>query len=83
MIKKKELGQFFTTNHQYILQNLIIPENVNIIIEPFCGNGDLIKFVKIKYPNRKFIFECYDIADIENDFDYEKRDTLLNPFNIL
>jgi hypothetical protein len=33
--KKKRLGQFYTTNHKYILQNFYIPNNVKTIIEPF------------------------------------------------
>lgn len=77
MIKKKELGQFFTTHHQYILNNLYIPDNTKVIIEPFCGNGDLIDFINLKYPQRKFIFECYDI-DIRQK-NIKKKDTLLHP----
>lgn len=38
---KKNLGQFYTTNYNYILQNLFIPENTTTIIEPFCGSGEL------------------------------------------
>lgn len=77
MIKKKELGQFFTTHHQYILNNLYIPDNTKVIIEQFCGNGDLIDFINFKYPKNNFIFECYDI-DIRQKY-IKKTDTLLNP----
>lgn len=69
-MKKKELGQFYTTNYEYILQNFKIPDNVKNIIEPFAGNGDLIKFLDT-------IPECYDIEP-KQDF-IIKRDTLLNP----
>lgn len=43
--RKKELGQFFSTKYAYILQGLSIPHDVASIIEPFVGNGDLVKFV--------------------------------------
>ena len=54
---KQKLGQFYTTNYDYILQNLYIPENIKKIIEPFAGNGDLLNFIKDNYK-----IECYDIA---------------------
>lgn len=38
---KKTLGQFYTTNHAYILQGIKIPLDVKCIIEPFAGNGYL------------------------------------------
>jgi hypothetical protein len=67
---KKQLGQFYTTNYKYILQNLHIPDDINNIIEPFCGQGDLINFT-----NKKV--ECYDICPKQ---DYIiKRNTLLEP----
>jgi len=56
--KKKSLGQFYTTNYEYILQNLIIPEYVSKIIEPFCGEGHLLQFIKNK---DKYTIESYDI----------------------
>lgn len=72
---KQKLGQFFTTNYKYILSNLCIPENIKKIIEPFCGNGDLLNFIDKK----KYIIECYDI---EPKHDYIiKRDTIKNPPN--
>jgi len=74
---KQKLRQFNTTNYEYILQNLNIPENIIKIIEPFTGNGDLLNFIKNK---DKYELECYDI---EPKKDYIiKRDTLLNPPNI-
>lgn len=71
---KSNLGQFYTTNYQYILQNMQIPEDIKIIIEPFTGKGDLLNFIKNK---DKYILELYDL-----DPKYSKtikRDTLLNP----
>jgi hypothetical protein len=73
--KKKELGQFFTTNYEYILQGMTIPETTKKIIEPFCGNGDLLNFIK----NKAITVECYDI-DPKKDF-IIKRDTLKSPPN--
>ena len=73
-MSKKELGQFFTTNYQYILQNLYIPDNIRNIIEPFCGQGDLLNFISEK---DKYSIECYDI---EPQKEYIiQRNTLLNP----
>ena len=71
---KKKLGQFYTTNADYILQNLNIPPDVELI-EPFAGNGDLIKWANLDN------IESYDIdPKIDNCF---KRDTLLNPPNYI
>jgi hypothetical protein len=70
---KKNLGQFYTTNYDYILQNMSIPMDVKNIIEPFAGKGDILNFINIKDYN----VECYDI---EPKQDYIiKRDTLNNP----
>lgn len=84
MDKKQKLGQFFTTNYTYILQNMKIPANVSTIIEPFVGNGDLLNFLDSKY-----ILECYDIdpkrptdtcRDTLNDPpDYDDKFVLTNP----
>ena len=70
MEHKKKLGQFYTTNYKYILQNLFIPEDV-LIIEPFAGKGDLLYFVGNK------VVECLDIDPQKENI--EQRDTLLNP----
>jgi hypothetical protein len=67
---KKQLGQFFSTNCQYILQDLNIPDDCTIV-EPFCGNGDLIQNIN------KEKLECYDI-DSKHSYIIQQ-DTLLNP----
>ena len=36
-INKKNKGQFYTTNNDYILEGLSIPSNITNIIEPFAG----------------------------------------------
>jgi hypothetical protein len=75
MKNKQKLGQFFTTNYSYILQNMFIPENINTIIEPFVGNGDLLKFL-----NKEYLIECYDIEpNLELDISIVQQDTLTNP----
>jgi hypothetical protein len=78
--KKSKLGQFFTTNYTYILQNMFIPKGVGKIIEPFCGNGDLLNFIKNKEDKLLYDIECYDIDVVKGKEDFIKqRDTLLNP----
>ena len=71
---KSQLGQFYTTNYEYILSNMKIPKDVNTIIEPFVGNGDLLNFIKNK---NNYNIEIYDIdPKIKNTI---KQDTLANP----
>ena len=40
--EKQELGQFYTTNYNYILNDIVIPDNITRIIEPFAKNGEKI-----------------------------------------
>lgn len=74
MNKKQQLGQFMTTNCDYILQGMAIPSDVETIIEPFCGKGDLLRFVD---PEREIRIERYDI-DPQSD-DISQRDSLMDP----
>lgn len=69
---KSSLGQFYTTNYEYIFTGLNMPASKEVvIIEPFVGKGDLLSFAK------NYEIELYDIdPKIENA---NKRDTLLNP----
>ena len=41
MDSKRQLGQYFTKQAEYILNGLTIPNNVKIV-EPFAGDGDLV-----------------------------------------
>ena len=85
-MSKNELGQFYTTNYKYILSNMEIPENVNTIIEPFVGNGDLLRFVK---NINQYNIEIYDIdpkytSTLQRDTlyyppDYKDKFILTNP----
>jgi hypothetical protein len=68
---KKERGQFYTKNSDYILDGFILPPGVDII-EPFAGQGDLIDWID---PHRKII--SYDIEPKRGDI--IQRDTLLDP----
>ena len=75
MSKKRELGQFYTTNAKYITEGLldVFPKGATIV-EPCAGNWDLINLVKDKYK-----VEAYDL-DPKND-ETKKRDSILNPPN--
>lgn len=72
---KQLLGQFYTTHYKHILQNMVIPDNVSNIVEPFAGNGDLLNF--IDNDKNKYVVRCYDI-DSKKDY-IIKQDTLLYP----
>jgi hypothetical protein len=74
---KQVLGQFYTTNHEYILQDMSIPKDILNIVEPFCGNGDLLEFIKKN--NIIYNIECYDIEP-KKDF-IIKQDTIKIPPN--
>jgi hypothetical protein len=71
MDNKKKYGQFYTTNCDYILEGIQIPEGAKLI-EPFVGQGDLIRW------SGRDDWETYDI-DPKNSA--ETRDTLLNAPN--
>lgn len=80
--KKQALGQFFTTNQEYILHGFSIPENVKTVIEPFAGNGDLIPFIENFRSKRDEINEPITVEyyDIEPHLPFiVQQDTILNP----
>lgn len=72
-MNKTKFGQFYTTNAKKILKGFKVPNNVNII-EPFCGNGDLLNAFGLK----EDIVECYDIDPSINSHAIQ-RDCLLDP----
>ena len=55
---------------------MVIPDNIENILEPFAGNGDLLNFLD----KTKYNIKCYDI-DPKQDY-IIKQDTLLNPPDI-
>jgi hypothetical protein len=83
---KKQLGQFYTTQVDYIFTNMYnIPLNSKII-EPFAGNGDIIRWIRTQAHDAQSQqeIECYDIQQpSENthrtDFNIIQRDTLISP----
>jgi hypothetical protein len=72
MENKVKLGQFYTKRSKYIIGNLLEDLDKNLtVVEPFCGEGDLLIF-----DNE---YEIYDIdPKIEG---CKKRDTLSNDFS--
>ena len=71
---KAALGQFMTTRSSYILQEIDLPVvPTNNVIEPFMGNGDLLKHYKLDPKD----CTCYDIEP--KDTFTSRRDTLRNP----
>jgi hypothetical protein len=66
---KKKFGQYYTTNCDYILSNIKIPHGAKLV-EPFVGQGDLVKWSK------RTDWELYDI---EPKCSAITQDTLLNP----
>ena len=57
---KKQLGQFFTKNSDYILGGLDKYVKNKRVIDPFAGSGDLIKWAK---KNKAKSVKGYDIDD--------------------
>ena len=76
MSKKQQhaLGQYMTTNQQYILQNLHIPSDITHIVEPFAGNKDLLNFIQ---DTSKYQIEMFDIEPQSPDI--VSQDTISSP----
>lgn len=75
MGKKKNLGQFFTKNSQYIIGNLlnVFPENA-VVIDPFVGEWDLLNTIPSNFEKIG-----YDISPQAKYPDTIKQNTLLEP----
>jgi len=65
VIDKKQNGQFFTKNSDYILSGFNYYIKNKKIIDPFAGNGDLIKWAK-KYGAKEVIGFDIDSKCINN-----------------
>ena len=68
-MSKHNLGQFYSTNVDRILDGMSVP--ANDVIEPFAGNMDLVRWSKLDN------VEMYDIAPLHECI--TRRDTLLDP----
>lgn len=55
---KQQLGQFFTTNSDYILQGLEKYIKDKDVYDPFAGGGDLIKWSKKNSCKKVIGFDC-------------------------
>lgn len=55
---KRQFGQFFTTNSDYILQGLDRFIMNTEVVDPFAGNQDLIKWAKKNNAKRVIGFDC-------------------------
>lgn len=75
--QKKQLGQFFTVNSDYILNGLKIYINGKDISDPFCGSGDLLEWAK-KNGAKNVIGYDIDNKYIDNKTIIQN-DSLLNP----
>tara|TARA_X000000368_G_scaffold235906_1_gene186366 strand:+ start:354 stop:1433 length:1080 start_codon:yes stop_codon:yes gene_type:complete len=78
-LSKQILGQFYTTNQEYILQGMKIPHNIKHIVEPFTGNGDLISFIEKEQEKNNVIYNV-EYYDIEPKYNYIiQKDTIKHP----
>ena len=66
MLRKKKIGQYFTTNNnlKQTISKLILNEPA-IILEPSIGRGDLVSYISKKRP--KTIFHSYEL---DHDIDF-------------
>lgn len=56
--QKRNLGQFFTTNSDYILQGLDQFVKNKEITDPFAGNQDLLKWARLNSCKKIIGFDC-------------------------
>jgi len=80
-MNKKEYGQFFSKNKDYILKNMIVEMPLdtcnNIFVDPFAGEKDLLNWISMSCRRKGMPIEAYDI-DPQID-GVESRDSLLCP----
>jgi len=55
---KRQFGQFFTTNSNYILQGLESFAKDKEITDPFAGNQDLINWCRANHCKKVIGFDC-------------------------
>lgn len=77
--KKKNLGQFFTTNSDYILQGFEKYIKNKNVVDPFAGNGDLIVWADKNGALKTKGFDVdYSRVNNKNIF---LNDSIINPLN--
>lgn len=83
MTQKKDLGQFFTTNSNYILSGFEEAVRGKIVMDPFAGGGDLLRWAE---RNGAAATSGYDIDPNLISDEIQLNDSLKNipyvPFNI-
>lgn len=75
--KKIKLGQFFTTKSSWLKEHIkefIINSNCHTILDPFAGNGDLLKTCKENIPNITNIIGY----DIDKSLNWEYNNSLID-----
>jgi len=77
MSNKKQLGQFLTTNADYILQGFEGLVRGKNICDPFAGSGDLLKWAKKNGANSFCGFDIDSESIGRNNINF--RDSLLDP----
>lgn len=70
---KRELGQYFTKNDIWVkpqVREFIENSNASLVVDPFCGNGDLLNVAKE--------LGCSNVKgyDIDNTLDWNVNDSL-------
>ena len=74
---KKRKGQFYTVNHETILEGFPgPPDDARCVLEPFAGQGDLLTWLATRNP-ADLPIEAYDIDPKHPDV--VQRDTLTHP----
>jgi hypothetical protein len=63
--RKRDLGQFFTTNSEYILQGFDVFVKNKYVTDPFAGNQDLLRWAKANHCKKATGFDC-DTTYVDN-----------------
>ena len=75
-MKKKQLGQFFTTNAEYILNGLETFIKCKDVIDPFAGDGDLLDWAMY---NGALAAHGFDVDESKIKGSVSYNDSLNNP----
>ena len=75
LVKKRSLGQYFTVDNFWLKKHIldfILSTKTNIAIDPFAGNGDLLKVMRGTGYKKLIGF------DIDSSLNWEKKDSLID-----